>query len=397
MKSRDLREVHVSNPTTPGAYLQHVLTEHGVTQAELAERTGLSAKHVNQLIKGRANISASSAGALELVTGVAAHIWLRMEADVQAASVVREERGEVVRSAAAREWFHSFDIGELVRRGLIADADREHQIEQLLRFFGVAKPEAWATHWLASLPRFRRSPAFTPEQLPTTVWLRIGQLKARSIRTEPFDGKRLQGRLDELRQLTRTPDLDTALDDAVNVCASVGVALAFAAEIPGCRASGAAWWADKGKAVVLLSDRGKREDRLWFSLFHELGHVLLHHRRDTFLDQVVENETEQPPWQSSGPPPLDRLIIDDSSRDSALEIEADDFAQNALIPAEYVAELSQATTKKQLQRIARDVGVSDGVVVGRWQYENGTYRRFNELRRPLPAERFLAPPHAGPG
>ena len=103
--------------------------------------------------------------------------------------------------------------------------------------------------------------------------------------------------------------------------------MVYAAELKGCRASGATWWASPSKPVILLSDRGKREDRFWFSLFHEIGHVLLHTKRNTFLDQQPEDEAGGLPWR---PPELigmpstrDAPISGDSSW---LEREADKFA-----------------------------------------------------------------------
>ena len=67
----------------PGETLLDVLDERGMTQAELARRTDLSAKHINQIVKGHAPISNDVALRIERVTGVPARIWLNLESGYQ--------------------------------------------------------------------------------------------------------------------------------------------------------------------------------------------------------------------------------------------------------------------------------------------------------------------------
>ncbi|CAN5909394.1 ImmA/IrrE family metallo-endopeptidase [soil metagenome] len=386
----NLHDVEMPDPPSPGEYLQAVIDAHHVSQAELAARSGLSAKHVNQVINGKANVGAETAQALEFATGVEARIWLRLDAEHQSAALLESKRRELIDDKSALNWLGNFSLGELVKRQLITDGPESVQLEQLLRFFGVAKPTAWTAHWGASLPRFRRSPSFAPEHAATAVWLRIGQLKAREVDTGQFDPTALKSRLIELRTITRKNDLSRALRDASNFCAHLGVAVVYASEIAGCRASGAAWRVTKDRAVILLSDRGKREDRLWFSLFHEIGHVVMHARRDTFLDQINPSDDDVPPWHADHN--LNHLIIDDASRDSALEQEADDFAQRALIPETEVPNVRAAKSEAELQQVAKRIGVCDGVVAGRWQYDKSNYTRYNDLRRQLPQHVFMEPP-----
>jgi HTH-type transcriptional regulator/antitoxin HigA len=386
-------EVRLQDPVSPGEHLKLVLDRQGVSQAEIAARSGLSTKHISQLIRGHANLGLETASALEFATGVDARVWMKLDAEFQAVTRLNERRQDIFEQAETKKWFGSFNVKELVERRIVPDGTKAEMTEALLRFFGVAKPAAWQAHWGASLPRFRRSPSFAPEAAATAAWLRIGQLKARETRTSSFDADELRRRLELLRAATQMEMAD-ALPNVQQLAAEAGVAVVFAAEVSGCRASGAAWWEGPDKAVVLLSNRGKREDRLWFSLFHELGHVLLHARRDTFLDQTpVESEGKEddaPPWHEA--PNMDHLIIDDMSRDSGMEREADDFAQRALLPDVSVRDLVALKKRHQVEELANSVRVSAAVVAGRCQYETGDYKKFNALRRPIPEPPFLEPP-----
>jgi HTH-type transcriptional regulator/antitoxin HigA len=65
----------------PGATLAETLAALGMDQAELARRTGLSTKHVSQVINGHASLSPDTAIVLENATGVSARLWINLQAN----------------------------------------------------------------------------------------------------------------------------------------------------------------------------------------------------------------------------------------------------------------------------------------------------------------------------
>ena len=68
------------------------------------------------------------------------------------------------------------------------------------------------------------------------------------------------------------------------LCASAGVAIALVPSLKGVRASGVTRWLTPSKAMIQLSLRYKRDDRFWFTFFHEAGHVLQEKKRDVFIE-----------------------------------------------------------------------------------------------------------------
>lgn len=369
---------------TAGEHLNTVLSRLGMTQSDLSARTGLSTKHINQVIKKGVSVSPEIATQLEYATRVPAEVWASLDARYQALQARERTRGRLAQSLA---WLDRFNLTELARRGAIPNASRSVEtMESLLRFFGIADPEGWERVWRPSMTSFRRSPAFEPDMTATTIWLRAGQRAASSVDTTPYDQKALVSEIENLRQLTQL-DPAEALAHAQDSLARVGIALVLVAEFDGCRASGATWWASATKAVVVLTNRGKREDRLWFSLFHELGHVLHHAKRDTFIDRTgPDDETDRPPWSEPAP---ESVLIDDGSRDSALEQEADAFASTSLIPDRWRPRIVSLTTVKEVNELAKEIGVSPGIVAGRYQFETQDFTKFNQLRRPVPHDLFL--------
>src|SRR6266508_6309741 len=129
----------------PGETLVEVLTERGMSQAELARRTGLFTKHINQIVLGTATLSAETAVKLEFVTGVLAQVWTELEGDYQ---VARTRREELSRLELHVDWLRAFPVDELIRRGYVRrEASEVDRLRDILSFFKVATPEAWQQVW----------------------------------------------------------------------------------------------------------------------------------------------------------------------------------------------------------------------------------------------------------
>lgn len=341
----------------PGETLRETLEELEMTQADLARRTELSTKHINQIIQGAASITPETAVALERVTQVPARFWNALEANYQAR---RARLAEGAETQADSAWVLRFPIRELVRRGIIGpSADQRPIREQLFAFFGVASRDAWERLWLSRDASFRRSPAFAADEYATTCWLRLGELAAAAIETKPFDRARFRQALGQIRDLM-AEDPSVYSPRMVELCADAGVALVFVPEVPGTRTSGAARWLTPNGALIQLSLRYQWEDHFWFSFFHEAGHLLHGGKRIGFVDEPHQADTDPD------------------------EQEANRFARTTLIPQAYDAELRTLEGLDAIQAFARRVGLPPAIVVGRLHHEKLLpYSHGNRLRRRL--------------
>jgi len=342
----------------PGRTLRSTLSELGLTQADLAARTGLSIKHINQIVQGIAPITPETALLLERATPVSARYWNSLEA------VYRERltrRDSHVRLAEDADWLQELPIKELIRRGIVeATSDKPRQVEQVCRFFGVADRERWRKVWLTPLISYRQSASFDVDFGAIATWLRLGELEAMLIEVKPFDAKRFRDVLAEARKLTvKEPAL--ALRRLQKYCASAGVAVVFLPDIGGTRTSGAARWLTPTKALIQLSDRHKADDQFWFSFFHEAAHLLLHSKKETFVsEEGGDNVSEQE------------------------EEEANSFAATQLIPRRYESWLQELRTDDDVREFADELGIAPGIVVGRLHRERiWDWNRGNRLRQKI--------------
>ena len=329
----------------PGWILEERLEAHGISHAEFARRCGRSAKLISEIISGKAPVEPETALQFEKVLGVDAGIWLGIEADYQLHQARQAEAQEGEKSAS---WAKSFPIKELVRRRFIgkplSDSDA---VSNLLAFFGVASIEAWRTKYQRMRVAYRHSPSFESDQAALATWLRLGELAAERQECAHYNAAQFRRALGEIRGLTQTP-FAGALKMARRLCNDAGVALAPIKPFPKTALSGAAWWLTPRKAVIELSARHKTNDQLWFSLFHEAAHILLHSKKDIFID-----------WEKPDEKMADR------------ENEANQWAAGFLISRSDWNRFAAASPRSvvAVRRFADELGIAPGIVVGRLQHE----------------------------
>ena len=65
----------------PGETLKEVLTDKEMSQKDLAERTGVTVKHICTVIEGRKSISVAFAKKLQYALGIEASFWINLQAN----------------------------------------------------------------------------------------------------------------------------------------------------------------------------------------------------------------------------------------------------------------------------------------------------------------------------
>jgi len=342
----------------PGDTLRDVLERLGLTQSDLAERMGRPKKTINEIVQGKAAITPETALQFERVLGIPASFWNNLERSYRAAQARLSEAGTLVNGLP---WLETLPLKEMVKRGWIqARRDRIEQLREALTFFGVAFPNAWEEVWSQA----RRAAALRQGQTKqvdfgaVAAWLRRGEIEGRALSCAEYNEQRFRESLGYLRGLTSQP-AETFCKEIQARCASAGVAVAFVRELPRLRVFGAARWLSAEKALIQLSLYYKREDQLWFSFFHEAAHILLHGRRDIFVDLDKGTEDKQ-------------------------EEEANRFASDLLIPPRmYEAFVgSKSFSAAKVTQFARQVGISPGIVVGRLQHDGHVeFSQLTHLKR----------------
>jgi HTH-type transcriptional regulator/antitoxin HigA len=345
---------------TPGDTILDLLDEREMTQTDLARRLGVTPKHVNQIVKGSAPISADVALGLDKVLGGSVSFWATREALYQARMAAAAENEELEQEVG---WASKFPIKELRARDLIPKAAQGAElVAHLLRFLGIAHPKQWVDPTVA----YRKTRAFESDSHALAAWLRLGEIEASRIECEPYDHDRFLDALDEIRHLTRLEPEEWE-PELIRLCAAAGVAVVIVPPFAKARANGATRWLSASKAVIQLSLRYKWEDIFWFSFFHEAGHIVLHRKKQVFVE-----------------PPKPKEGLDDADPATVrLEQEADRFAARTLIPPRYERRLRQLRLD-DIRDFAEQLQIAPAILVGRMHHEGLLpYNQGHELRRQL--------------
>lgn len=342
----------------PGESISDLLEERGWTQVELAKRTGFTTKHVNLLLKGHAPITEETALKLERVLGSSVRFWLNLEAQYRE-HLARQESVKAL--AHDVDWLKELPLADMIKFGWVRKVkDKAQQVFECLRYFGVADVDAWREQYERPVAAYRASEKLIRTPAAVSAWLRTGERAAEDMRLGDFDRVAFETALHEIRRLTSEPDPKVFIPKLTELCARVGVSVVFAPAPKGCPVSGATKWLGPNKALVMLSLRGKTDDKLWFSFFHEAGHLLKHGKRMTFLD-----------------------ILGEDGLNPEEEEEANLFARDHLIPPlEYKALVEQpAIVERTIVEFAKRLNVSPGIVLGRLQFEGRIgWQKYHHLK-----------------
>jgi HTH-type transcriptional regulator / antitoxin HigA len=336
----------------PGESIVDLLEERGWTQAELAERLGYTEKHTSLLLNGKVSLTIDAALRLERVLGSKADFWLNLEANYQKHRA-RLETAELHTRWTA--WLDELPLKELMLGGAIAKQriDAKHKpglVNECLRFFGVASPDEWRTHYVGMQGAFRRSRIEQSDIGAISAWLRLGERQVEKLDGAKYDRPQFEKALLAIRRLTQQPP--TAFEPQIReLLASAGVLFVLVPSIPRAHVSGVARWMNGARPLIQMSLYGKTNDKFWFTFFHEAAHILLHansrdERKSVFLDDPMSSRSDSPQEQ-----------------------EANAWAGDFLIPRDHRRTLGLLKNKLAVIEFAHRIGVHPGIVVGRLQHD----------------------------
>ena len=349
----------------PGVTLKELLESLSMTQIELAERTGLTPKTINEIIQEKNPITPETALKLSSVFGMSPTFWNNLERNYQE-TVARIERDKKLESELP--FLKNFPCyNDLLKWGYIPKAsDQKEKVFNLLNFFGVSSLNFVQNTYPVA---FRQSAQDNLSQGCLAAWLRCGEVIGTKIETKPFDKDKLISSIDTLRALTNknATEIEKGLQ---TICADFGVAVAFVPYFANTYVDGATRWLLPEKALIQVSLRGAHIDRFWFTFFHELGHLLKHGKKEQFVEFEKRDNIDL----------------------KAKEDEADKFAGETLIPENEFKHFKYSnvpTSDVSIINFAKKINISPAIVAGRLAHEldlrgyKNVWKKFSHLRTRL--------------
>lgn len=320
----------------PGYYIKEIVEESGLTQEDFAKRLDTTPKNLSLLIRGEQSLSIDIAMKLSRMLGTSVGYWLNLQNSYDALIAEFKSEEELVEE---RKVFAYFDYKYFRENYGLPDLPRkkDEQIKQVREFFNVATLSVFKKKDMAV--SFRSSTADITEAstVKANAMVQIATNKALKIDAPKFNKKKFEEAVQYALTLTQNheefyPLIRKKFMDA-------GVVLVILPNISGSRTNGAT--KKVGDNIMLMvNDRRLNADSFWFTLFHEIGHIMNGDYGISFEKEAGEQEDA-----------------------------ADKYAEDMLIPPNQYRDFVNKNRfdMQSINQFAAQINRDPGIVLGRLQ------------------------------
>lgn len=328
----------------PGQYLQEKLNSNGMSRKELAIRTGVTEKHICTVVNGDKGISSAFARKLGYVFDDAEY-WMDLQSKYDAYQLqIKEENDISQEEIALLKPLHDI-MNYFIENGFIHnDCGDASKVMQLREFLQISN--------LTLIPQITYNAAYRA-QLASNIkvdpyvlfaWQRLCEKETEGIHIKKNVNKLLlSNKVDQIKKMMFS-DANDGIQELQDIFADCGIAFQVVKNFRGAPVQGFIKETSNGRLILCLTIRGKRADRFWFTLFHEIAHIIHGDYKNRFVDFAsVKGKSEEL---------------------------ADQFARDTLIPPEEYRKFilsRDCTSWDRIQEFAKSIDIEPFIVLGRLQ------------------------------
>lgn len=331
----------------PGETLDEIIKDREMSQKELAIRTGVTEKHINTVIKACKPISVAFAKKLEYALGIDSSFWINLQSnydrellEFSELNQISQEESKILKPLKA-----IVDYMEAI--GIIdKNTNDQNRILHLRKILAVSN--------LSAIPDITYNAAYRA-QIASNVnvdvyvlfaWQRLCEILTSQITIkDQLDTGKLLAKVPEIKKLMflSAELIEEALTEIFAEC---GIAFRIVKHFTGAPVHGFIKISDNDRMILCMTIRKGSADVFWFTLFHEIGHIINGDIKQKFIDfDTVKNEIEQ---------------------------KADLFANKILINFDDYRTFVKNNdfTLNSIRKFAKTQNVQSYIVIGRLQHDN---------------------------
>ena len=338
----------------PGRMLLEEIKSRDMTQKVFAERTGLTEKHLSEIVNGKAAITPEVALKIEAALGTSASLWLRLQMQYDEVKARVKEEEYLQEDIELLGLFPYNDIRKVFSDLPNTRVQRERVIS-LRQFFCYSSLKLFSEKiheqgFTIAAPAFRTTgiqEGKRPDEYALASWIRIGELKAQKREiNKALDCERLEKLAADIAGISAEKDLCEAWEIIRRRLNECGVKTILVPYLPKTYVNGAVYW-EGNTPVIILNARSSYWDTFIFTLLHEIGHIIKHGKnyRSVSFDKS-------------------RVVID---QEDARELEADEYAEQSLIDKDVFATFASdfVENRQTIDGFAAAYGIDRGIVAAR--------------------------------
>ena len=339
----------------PGCTIKEVIDDRGMNQEELAIRTGFSAKHVSEVINGKKDISTRFAYALEIALGIPSSFWLNLQNQYDNKMICFENQNNISSEEykvlnEIKEILNYFDKNNIVK---VSD-NKTDNVLIMRKFFGLTNLTNISNLSFRNIAYRTSKSKLNPYAL--YAWQKLCEFYVDKEEVDAeFDKFKLIENIPNIKK-TMFMDVNSMVKELKKIFASCGVSFVLVKHFTGAPVQGYIQ-KRKNKLSLCMTIRQLYADIFWFTLFHEIGHIL----NDDYEDGSFDYEDEN----------------------SDIENRADLFARNALISEdEYMAFLNSGKYKtiSAIKEFSDKQEVIPSITIGRLNRELNDYSFMSKYK-----------------
>ncbi len=263
----------------PGVYIQDSLEAMHMTAKEFSSRTGISERTLSPIINGKADITFEVALKLALYFDSSVDVWTNLQNQYNLYMLEERKTEELKNDWELIKGYKKY----LMTNDYIAKEDsKEEIINKCRKLVGVNT---------LSLLNKKDSFVCLKQQhnevendcFSQNFWIALALNETRKKSNPPFDKKILKESIPEIKKLiTKEPDI--FMNELNIIFSKCGISFVMLPYLPKSNIYGATKWLSKDKVMLAISNRGGKADLFWFTLFHEIAHVLMEHKREMLIN-----------------------------------------------------------------------------------------------------------------
>lgn len=318
----------------PGYYIKEIIDESGLSQQDFAQRLNTTPKNLSLLIRGEQSLSIDIAMKLSRMLGTSLTYWLNLQNafDILQAEFSFEKElileKEILSTLGYNYFKDNFNLPNLPR-------NTNEQVNEVRKFLKVASLTVLTKKDIAISYRSATKELNNSSTIKSNTMVQIAINKALETKAPKFNKDKFEKAYKYA--LTLTGDHDNFYSIIKKEFENAGVIIIVLPNIPGSNINGAT--KKIGNNIMLMvNDRGTFADTFWFTLYHEIGHIVNGDYGISFDKEVGEKEEK-----------------------------ADLFAQNTLIHTENYYDFinKKKFDKASIISFAKSINRDPGIILGR--------------------------------
>jgi HTH-type transcriptional regulator/antitoxin HigA len=284
----------------PGEFIREELEIRNWQQDDLAEVLGLSKKFVNELIMSKKHITIETARLLSKAFGQSPAYWVNLDIDYYLRKSPGTGRTKEVEEKA--KIFKYMPIKEMVKKGWLKSYQTLEELKrQVLAFWNIDELDFIFLE-KTEVPGFREpDTGFNYNKYYALCWFEMAKRMAKNFHVNDYKENKLKQLAENLHVFMIK---ENGIEEFISELAAAGIKFFVLSHLKKAFIDGAAFYDDKNPVIVYTS-RYDRIDNFWFTIAHEISHILLHlnkkgsatptHSRSAgcyFLDNLEHLESE---------------------------------------------------------------------------------------------------------